>query len=211
MLAEPGQNARPTGMRPSLPRLLLAAAALVSLAGCGPGSEEALDVVVIGKSAPAIADPAAGRLAGPSEVLLSNVAQGLVRFDARGQIEPGLAESWNVSNDGLSYIFRISAEDWPDGRPISAREVARILNRQLRPASRNPLKDTLGAVREILAMTDRVIEVRLRAPRPNLLQLLAQPEFAIVRQGHGSGPFQIDARQETTEAIAMTRTIRIID
>ena len=198
-------------MSRKFPRLPLAAILAAALAACGAPDEQALDVTVIGASRPTLADPSAGTLSPPSEVLLSNVAQGLVRFDARGQIEPGLAESWNVSNDGISYIFRISAEDWPDGRPISAREVARILNRQLRPASRNPLKDTLGAVSEILAMTDRVIEVRLRAPRPNLLQLLAQPEFAIVRQGHGSGPFQIDARQETTEAIAMTRTIRIID
>ena len=40
-------------------------------------------------------------------------------------------------------------------------------------------------------MTDRVLEIRLRAPRPNLLQLLAQPEFALVRNGQGSGPFAI--------------------
>ena len=40
-------------------------------------------------------------------------------------------------------------------------------------------------------MTDRVIEIRLMAPRPNLLQLLAQPEFALVRDGQGSGPFQL--------------------
>ena len=78
-------------------------------------------------------------------MLLSNVAQGLVRFDARGQIEPGLAERWNVSDDGLSYIFRIASADWPDGRTVNAREVARILNRQLRAPSRNPLKDTLWA------------------------------------------------------------------
>ena len=39
-------------------------------------------------------------------------------------------------------------------------------------------------------MTDRVIEIRLRAPRPNLLQLLAQPEFGLVRAGVGTGPFR---------------------
>jgi peptide/nickel transport system substrate-binding protein len=38
-------------------------------------------------------------------------------------------------------------------------------------------------------MTDRVIEMRLIAPRPNLLPLLAQPEFSIVRNGQGTGPF----------------------
>ena len=57
-----------------------------------------------------------------------------------------------------------------------------------RRRSRNPLKDTLGAVDEIVAMTDRVIEIRLRAPRPNLLQLLAQPEFALAPRRPGQRP-----------------------
>ena len=43
-------------------------------------------------------------------------------------------------------------------------------------------------------MTDRVIEIRLSAPRPNLLQLLAQPEFALSREGLGTGPFQPEVR-----------------
>ena len=198
-------------MRRALPRLLLAAVGAFALAACEGQNEEALDVTVIGKGTPALTDPSLGPLRVPSEVLLSNVAQGLVRFDARGQIEPGLAERWNVSDDGLSYIFRIAATDWPNGRPVNARDVARILNKQVRAQSRNPLKDTLGAVTEIVAMTDRVIEVRLRAPRPNLLQLLAQPEFAIVREGYGSGPFQPDAKQDAPGGISLTRTIRIID
>src|SRR5207253_774035 len=50
---------------------------------------------------------------------------------------------------------------------------------------------TLGAVEDIVAMTDRVIEVRLRAPRPNLLALLAQPEFGILRGAMGTGPFKV--------------------
>ena len=101
---------------------------------------------------------------------------------------PGLAERWNVSDDGLSYIFRLQTGEWPDGRKIKADEIARILSRQLRPASKNPLKDTLGAVSEIVAMTDRVIEIRLNAPRPNLLQLLAQPEFGLVQGKHRHRP-----------------------
>jgi len=117
-----------------------------------------------------------------------------VRFDARGQIEPGMGERWNVSDDGLSYIFRLASGEWPDKRKITAHQVERILRRDLASNSNNSLKDTLGAVGEIIAMTDRVLEIRLRAPRPNLLQLLAQPEFALVYQGQGSGPFTIADR-----------------
>jgi peptide/nickel transport system substrate-binding protein len=122
-------------------------------------------------------------------VLVGNVAQGLVRFDASGNIVPGLAERWNVSDDGLSYIFRIAAMKWPDGQPITAPQVARLLKRQLAPRSRNSLRDSLGAIEDVVAMTDRVIEIQLVAPRPNILSLLAQPEFAILRGNSGSGPF----------------------
>ena len=56
-------------------------------------------------------------------------------------------------------------------------------------ASRNPLKPVLGAIDEFVAMTDDVLEISLQDARgPNFLQLLAQPEMAIVRNGEGSGP-----------------------
>ncbi|MEO6248336.1 MAG: ABC transporter substrate-binding protein [Sphingomicrobium sp.] len=158
--------------------LLLLGAAF--LGGCRKAETGAVDVTVIGE-VPRLVDPAAGPTRAADELLAANVAQGLVRFDARGQIDQGLAERWNVSDDGLSYIFRLQSEKWPSGRKIDAREVARLLNRARRDSSLDALKDTLGAIDDIVAMTDRVIEIRLSAPRPNLLQLLAQPEFAIVR------------------------------
>jgi peptide/nickel transport system substrate-binding protein len=148
------------------------------------------------------------------------MAQGLVRLDERGQVIPGLAERWNVSDDGLSYIFRLQTGDWPDGRKIKADDIARILSRQLRPGSTNPLKDTLGAVDTIVAMTDRVIEIRLTAPRPNLLQLLAQPEFGLVRASVGTGPFRVPTVEEQAsippaelegKGLFLTHRIRIPD
>ena len=106
----------PSALRRAL-ALLIAFAAFA--AGCERRPEGAVKVVVIGET-PKIVDPAAGPLTPGEAVLLTSVAQGLVRFDARGQIEPGLAERWNVSDDGLSYIFRLQAGEWPDGRKIEA-------------------------------------------------------------------------------------------
>ena len=183
----------------------------MALGGCKPNGGDAIAVVVIGSDAPQIVDPADGAMSMPRQVMMENVAQGLVRFDPRGQIEPGLAERWNVSDDGLSYIFRITAEKWPDGRSVQAHDVARLLTRQLRPASRNPARDTLGAVQEIVAMTDRVIEIRLSAPRPNLLQLLAQPEFALTREGLGTGPFQPEVRTGAKGAMPVLHVERVLD
>ena len=140
-------------------------------------------------------------------VLLENVARGLVAFDSGGNIVGGLAERWNVSDDGLSYIFRLSSATWSNGRKVTAEQVARALRRSLSAGGKNRLRDALGAVEEVVAMTDRVIEIRLTAPRPNLLALLAQPEFAILRRGSGTGPFSIDPKKGKDGAILLTRTI----
>src|SRR5512141_2911239 len=149
-------------MRLPVFRRACAAASLIlatlSVAGCQRADRGETKVVVIGDP-PKIVDPSNGPLTEPQAVLLSNVAQGLVGFDASGQIVPGLAERWNVTDDGLSYIFRLQNAEWPDGRKITAEQVARLLRRQITSRSKNPFKDTLGAVAEIVAMTDRVIEL----------------------------------------------------
>ena len=201
-------------MPPSALRRALAMALLVAVAAVTPACERkpegAVKAVVIGET-PKVVDPAAGPLSAGDAVLLSNVAQGLVRFDARGQIEPGLAERWNVSNDGLSYIFRLASGEWQSGRRITAHQVARILRRTIGPGSKNPIKDTLGAVDEIVAMTDRVLEIRLTAPRPNILRLLAQPEFALVLENEGSGPFRIAEGTGPADVIRLERQVTGLD
>jgi len=186
MLAECNVARKAASMARALALLLVPA--LLLAPACRPQPQGPLKAVVIGDE-PKIRDPALGPLRPSDAVLLQNVAQGLVRFDAAGNVVGGLAERWNVSDDGLSYIFRIASRNWPDGTKITAQQVARLLKRQLAERSRNPLKDALGAVDDIVAMTDRVIEIRLLAPRPNLLSLLAEPEFAILRGNEGTGPF----------------------
>ena len=180
---------RPLNIRRALGFAL--AAALASLgSGCDRGGGGTVEVVVIGDR-PELVDPAKAPVTIGEALLLTSTAQGLVRFDARGQVEPGLAETWNVSDDGLSYIFRLANAQWPSGREITAEQVARLLRRQIAATSKNPLKDALGAVAEVVPMTERVLEIRLNAPRPELLQLLAQPELALVYRGEeGAGPFE---------------------
>jgi len=209
MLAEWVIAAKRAPMRRFLAMLLVPGLAGV-LWGCPRPPGGTVQVVVIG-SEPKIRDPALGALPTADAVLLQTVAQGLVRFDASGNIVAGLAERWNVSDDGLSYIFRIAAAEWPDGRKITAHQVARILKRQLGARSKNPLKDALGAVEDIVPMTERVIEIRLTAPRPNLLALLAQPELALLRDGRGAGPFAIEAERGPEGELRLTRQAAALD
>jgi peptide/nickel transport system substrate-binding protein len=199
--------------RTILPRalaLLLLPALAVLLSACPRQPEGTVKVVVIGGE-PKLRDPAEGPLTAPDAVLLENVAQGLVRFDAGGNIVGGLAERWNVSDDGLSYIFRLASGEWPDHRKITAQQVARLLKREIGQRSKNQLKDTFGAVEDVVAMTDRVIEIRLIAPRPNLLALLAQPEMAVIRDGLGTGPFTYSRNSGPGSGLRLTREVSLGD
>ena len=167
--------------------------ALVSTASCTVrGDSGNIDVSVIGNGF-ALPDPDRTALSPPDRILSGAVWQGLVALDADGKVEPALAESWIVTSDGLSTIFRIRAAGWRDGASITGDDVAKSLNRAIAANSRNPIKPLLGAVDAFVGMTGRVVEVRLRTPRPNLLQLLAQPELAIRRNGSGIGVFRIAA------------------
>lgn len=162
--------------------------------GCGKPPADDRPVVVSAIGGPvAPADPDRGPLSTPQAVFLSATAQGLVRFDANGQIIPGLAERWIVIDDARSYIFRLREAEWPDGSPVTAEQVATALRRVIAPGTHNPLAENLRVIDEIVAMTPQVVEVRLRWPRPDLLKLFAQPELAVLRPDSldGSGPFRV--------------------
>ncbi|MEI9851704.1 MAG: ABC transporter substrate-binding protein [Sphingomonas sp.] len=176
-----------------LAALPLALATALAAAGCGGKPSDApLSVSAIGARA-APGDPSAGHLDPARRLVMDATAQGLVRFDAAGQIEPGLAERWIVIDDGRSYIFRLREAEWPDGTPVTTEQAARVLRRAIAPGSRNALAPFLAVIDEVVPMTDTVIEVRLKRPRPDLLKLFAQPELAVFRLDTlgGSGPFRI--------------------
>ena len=96
---------------------------------------------------PRLANPNLQPLDPPSAFLVEAIAQGLVRFDAAGEIEPALAQSWIVSDDGLRYTFRHPPRRTgrTAARSPPSRSSAR-LRAALSRASRNPLKPVLGAI-----------------------------------------------------------------
>ncbi|MGO1304358.1 MAG: ABC transporter substrate-binding protein, partial [Sphingomonas parapaucimobilis] len=171
------------------------AAALLATTACERHADHGAVVVSTIQSTPPSA-PSGGLTLTDGDtsrrVLRDALAQGLVRFDANGQIEPGLAERWIVIDEGGSFIFRLREAKWNDGTPVTAGQVVAILRRLVSPRSGNPLTPFLTAIDEIVVMTPQVIEIRLSRPRPDLLKLFAQPEMAIVDRGRrGTGPFRI--------------------
>lgn len=185
-------------------RFALAPAVLLTLAGCGAAETGPVEVSAIG-GPPRLADPNRVPLDASSAFLTEAVAQGLVRFNAEGDIEPALAQSWIISDDGLTYTFRLRRTNWTDGERVTAHEVAARLRLALARNSRNPLKPVLGAVTEIVAMTEEVVVINLRGARPNFLQLLAHPELALMQGGGGTGPYRIAGTEAGVARLQMLR------
>jgi len=179
-----------------------AALALALLAGCWNQAEPdgPVRVSVIGP-APVLRSVERNEAPAPQAALLLAVAQGLVALDASGRIEPGLAQRWIVSDDGLSYIFRLRPAEWKADRPVTADDLAKILRAAVNPGGANRFAPYFSAVDEIVAVTPEILEVRLSRPRPHFLDLLTQPETGFLLRKQGTGPYRIAG--ESHGAIAL--------
>ena len=181
------------------PLLALIAASLASCSGADDDGQ--VEIAYLGDAASLFS---ADRELSPGAALMRSAQrQGLVRFNAQGDVVPALAERWIVTDDGTSYIFRIREFDLPDGSRLTARAVAEELGRTMSQFEGTSLGLDLAKVVDVRAMTGRVIEIRLRSPMPGFLSLLAQPELGIALREGDAGPMraQIDEGAAVLEAM----------
>lgn len=168
-------------------RILLAAMLLLFAASCNDSTADGIvDVAIIGSEDDLFAEGL--RLDPAGQLIRGATAQGLVRLDQAGQVVPALAERWIVTDDGASYIFRIREFDLPDGERLTAQKVRDSLARTIARLEGTSLGLDLAKISDIRAMTGRVIEIRLKSPMPGLLQVLAQPELAVLPGKAQGGP-----------------------
>ncbi|WP_019053051.1 ABC transporter substrate-binding protein [Sphingobium xenophagum] len=190
-------------------RLALAAlpGLLAMMGGCSADSNDPVVVSVVGdredfaKPLQHLPDPGA-------KLFLEATAQGLVAFDASGDILPALAQRWIVEDDGRSYIFRLRRAFWAKGARVAAPDVARMLMARIESLRRLDPDGPLDAVQAVIPMTGEVIEIRLATARPYILQMLAQPQMAIVSRDGGTGPYR---RKTWGKAIILTPIDRLSD
>ena len=181
---------------------LVLAAFATALSGCGSrGDSGPVNVAIIGE--PETLEQQGVRLAPAAQAVRAASHEGLVAMGPSGEIVPALAERWIVTDDGLSYIFRIRNTQWPDGEPVTARDIRTLLRDTFRRLEGTSLGLDLAKVTEIRAMTGRVVELRLSAPMPEFLRLMAQPELGFVRNGAGEGPMLAE-RDEDTGILRLT-------
>lgn len=177
-------------------RFLASLVALLVLASCGlTGDDGVVDVAFIGDKQDLYESGL--RLSFAGQHVRAATAEGLVSLDRSGQVVPAIAERWIVTDDGASYIFRLRDSDWPDGKPINGETVRDALRANIRGLQGTSLGIDLGSISEIRAMTGRVVEIRLSSPMPDFLQLLAQPELGLRREGSGTGPMTLGSENNT--------------
>lgn len=168
--------------------ILLLAAAAFALSGCSKGVDNSRIRVDVIENVPRPFAIGAMPLPLASAYLRAATAQGLVTFDAKGRVAPGLANRWIATDDGLSYIFRLNKTVWNDGGEVTSDDVAKLLSARIAELRRTSFAPELAVIDRVVPMTGKVVEIRLKAPMPYLLEMIAQPEFGIVRRGSGSGP-----------------------
>jgi oligopeptide transport system substrate-binding protein len=159
----------------------------LALSACGPSNGNGpIEVAVIG--APDSLFQQGVRLSPAAQHVRAATHEGLVALDPAGQVVPALAERWIVTDDGMSYIFRLRDSTWPDGENVTATDVRLLLRGGISRLRGTSLGIDLAKIRDVRAMTARVVEVRLNSPMPDFLRLMAQPELGFVKSGGGAGP-----------------------
>lgn len=128
--------------------------------------------------------------------LLYNVVETLVEKQADGSVEPMLAESWDVSADGLEYTFTIREATFHDGSALDAGDVAYSLEQNL--TGHQDIAAPFSAVDSIEAADDRTLVVTLTQPSQAFLNGMATMSSAVIPEGTyddiaqgpvGTGPY----------------------
>jgi len=119
--------------------------------------------------------------------VFSNVFDVLVRVDRQGkELLPGLAESWEVSDDGLTYTFHLREADFSDGTPITAQDAAYSLER-IRDSELSLWSDSYKIIADMQTPDPRTLVVTLSGPSAPFLSTLAMPGASIISKAAMEG------------------------
>jgi oligopeptide transport system substrate-binding protein len=175
--------------------IVLCAAAL---SGCGRIDSPA-DLVILNGAEPESLDPAiiTGQ---PDMRVVRSLFEGLTRLDpVTARPEPGLAERWERSPDGMVYLFYLRSNlVWSTGEPITAQDVVYSWRRVLDPLTASDYAAQLfsvkhaeefftGKIKEpdligVHALDPLTVQIELDAPTPYFLDLCALPALMVVSQ-----------------------------
>ncbi len=184
-------------------RALFYGLALATLALVAPSAQAAKTDLVMGMVLePPHLDPTAGAAAAIDEVVYANVFEGLTRIDRDGAVQPALAKSWTVSDDGLTYSFTLhEGVSFHDGSSLEASDVVFSLDRARAENSVNAQKALFEPIESVAAPDAATVVVTLKRPTGHFLfnlgwgdAVVVAPESADGNKAKpvGTGPFKFD-------------------
>ena len=91
-------------------------------------------------------------------------------------IQPWLAESWEISDDKLTWTFKIRDVKFSNGRPLTAEAVKASLERAF---AKNTRAATFFTYTNMTA-DGQILKITTDKPAPSMLGYLADPLFLIV-------------------------------
>jgi peptide/nickel transport system substrate-binding protein len=137
--------------------------------------------------------------------IIEHIYNGLTRITKPDlTVEPGLAEGWDISEDGTSYMFVLrEGVTFHDGTPLKASDVKFTFERLVDPETASTSASELASMKSIEATDDRTVVITLNAPDAAFLTNLAQPALVIYSEAFvkannndisqvamGTGPFR---------------------
>ncbi|MFG1497594.1 ABC transporter substrate-binding protein [Saccharospirillum sp. HFRX-1] len=180
------------------------------------------DVLVVGQIAePQSLDPHTVTAVNDFRILV-NIYDGLVRYaDGTLNVEPSLAESWDISDDGLEYTFELrEGVEFHDGTPFNAEAVVFNFERMLdenhpyHDTGPFPLSFNFGQVDSVEAIDDYEVKFTLSEPFAPFLSNLAYPTGLIIspaavreygqdvgRHPSGTGAFKFEEWQANQRVV----------
>ena len=137
---------------------------------------------------------------GTSFEVIADYTDGLMQMDADGQADPAIAETYDLSDDGLTYTFHLRDAKWSNGEPVTAADFVFAWQRAVDPAVASEYAYMLSDIGQIknaaeiiagskdkselgvTAVDDKTLEVQLNVPVSYFLSLMYFPTFYPVNQ-----------------------------
>lgn len=138
---------------------------------------------------------------GTSFEVIADYTDGLMQMDADGQAVPAIAESYDLSDDGLTYTFHLRSDaKWSNGTPVTAADFVFAWQRAVDPAVASEyayMLSDIGQVKNaaeiiagekdkselgVTAVDDVTLQVELNVPVSYFLSLMYFPTFYPVNE-----------------------------
>lgn len=136
---------------------------------------------------------------GMSNELLTAVLDGLYTLNAKGEADPLMAESYDVSKDGLTYTFHLRDAVWSNGDKVTANDFVFSWRRLVDPktAAKNSNEAVAAGIKNanaivkgqmdpsklgVTAQDDKTLVVQLESVVPYFVTMLIRPAFLPINQ-----------------------------